>query len=151
MDFKIYKSMKKIVITVMFLLTIHLLMSQNSEVRIIDLISNHEKIYNPDSEEFTRENNLSFAFKVDKAEECSKAILIAGTSLNSNNLLNLEADFIYQNGNYYLSYNGEMTKIINYMAVIKLVVSDEIIDSKPYYSLYVIDSNGLNTITLNCR
>lgn len=86
--------------------------------------------------------NLKVSFKIKNVNEANEAYILFGTSQNIGDIKSLTSNFIYDSGEYKLSYNGNIYPVNQYTAMIDLSLTLDEEDDYSYITVYVIDSNN---------
>ncbi len=140
-------NLKTFLISGMLLLLINSVNAQTTPVKIIDIavipaINIDTLTGNPIISDTTE---LFIQFKIKNVQDASKAYIYFGTAQDTDDILSVQGDFIYQAGKYYLQINGADYEVKGYAAECKIKISKPQYDSYNYVTLFVEDISGQET------
>ncbi|MBU0487978.1 MAG: hypothetical protein KKA07_08650 [Bacteroidetes bacterium] len=127
--------------------------AQTSGVKLLDLVA--LPLLSADSVPSAQDSvYIAMQFKVCNpagSNAASKAYVLFGTAPDSDDILNISADFVYQQGRMLISYDGSLAEVENYTAGFIIGLSAQQNIQCNYITLYIEDSSGYLTQKLYTR
>lgn len=114
-----------------------------TSVRIIDFLV--LPAYHTDTVAQTDTVVLNVMFKTKNAVQANKAMLLFGTANDAGDIKLAEANFTTANDTTFIVYNGLSEPVLNYATNITIMMPRQQYDAFTHATLYVEDSNSLQT------